>query len=73
MTIAGVNSPCTCCGIVSFTCPCCKKISHNPGDAENGYCAACHWWTGDPVLGPPHLERPCRQRDLAKRFTSGTG
>ena len=41
-------------------------VSHNPNDAEQGgYCGACHWFTGDPVLGPPHLEAPCEARTAA--------
>lgn len=35
----------------AFTCPRCGARSWNPHDAENGYCARCHWWTGDPLLG----------------------
>ena len=46
----------------SFTCPCCGKTSHNPADIEQGYCAACHWWTGDILLGYSHLEAPCPAR-----------
>ena len=41
-------------------------VSHNPNDAEQGgYCGACHWFTGDPVPGPPHLEAPCEARTAA--------
>jgi len=49
----------------AFRCPCCGMVSHNPNDIEQGYCGACHWWTGDPALGPPHLEAPCAARDEA--------
>ena len=49
--------------LTTFTCPCCGKVSHNPNDLEQGYCGLCHWWTGDPVLGPPHLEGPCEARN----------
>lgn len=32
-----------------FTCPQCGKVSHNPNDVAQGYCGACHDWTGlDP-------------------------
>ena len=49
-----------------FQCPCCGIVSHNPNDAEQGgYCGACHWFTGDPVPGPPHLEAPCEARTAA--------
>ena len=34
-----------------FTCPRCGRTSWNEHDAEAGYCGACHWWTGDPLLG----------------------
>jgi hypothetical protein len=63
LAILGVNSPCGCCGKVSFMCPCCQKVSHHPMDTEQGYCSQCSWWTGDPVLGLPHLEQPCRFRE----------
>lgn len=36
---------------MAFTCPRCAAVSHNPNDEREGYCGACHWWTGDPVLG----------------------
>jgi hypothetical protein len=29
-----------------FTCPRCGRTSHNPTDAQEGYCGACHDWTG---------------------------
>lgn len=35
----------------SFTCPRCALTSHNPEDAGQGYCGACHFWTGsEPEL-----------------------
>lgn len=30
----------------SFTCPRCGRTSHNPHDLSEGYCGACHDWTG---------------------------
>lgn len=30
---------------VSFTCPRCHSVSHNPNDLHNGYCGACHDFT----------------------------
>lgn len=30
----------------SFTCPRCGRTSHHPADAAQGYCGACHAWTG---------------------------
>jgi hypothetical protein len=38
----------------TFQCPRCGRTSYNPNDAANGYCGACHWWTGDPLLGEFH-------------------
>lgn len=31
----------------SFTCPLCGKTSYNPDDVREGYCGACHEWTGE--------------------------
>jgi hypothetical protein len=33
---------------LSFECPACGIISHNPNDVAAGYCGQCHWYTGDP-------------------------
>jgi predicted RNA-binding Zn-ribbon protein involved in translation (DUF1610 family) len=30
----------------SFTCPKCGRVTCNPHDIENGYCGACHDFTG---------------------------
>lgn len=30
---------------MSFTCPRCGAVSHNPHDEAEGYCGACHDWT----------------------------
>jgi hypothetical protein len=32
----------------SFTCPRCGRTSHHPNDVREGYCGACHDWTGQP-------------------------
>jgi hypothetical protein len=32
----------------SFTCPVCGRTSYHPEDAANGYCGACHEFTGIP-------------------------
>jgi hypothetical protein len=48
----------------SFTCPCCGVQSSHPADVRHGYCFRCHWWTGDPELGPPHLDGPCPERKV---------
>jgi hypothetical protein len=45
-----------------FACPCCGATSSHPDDIAQNYCARCHWWTGDPQLGPPHLAEPCPER-----------
>lgn len=34
----------------SITCPACGRTSHHPEDLRQGYCGACSWWTGDPML-----------------------
>jgi hypothetical protein len=54
----------------AFTCPCCGAVSHHPADLEQGYCARCHWWAGDPALGPPHLAEPCEARDGNPEFAA---
>jgi hypothetical protein len=46
----------------TFTCPCCGKETSHPTDIDQRYCGLCHWWTGDPDLGPPHLAAPCPER-----------
>jgi hypothetical protein len=46
----------------AFTCPCCGAVSQHPADAEFRYCGRCHWYTGDPELGPPHLAGECAAR-----------
>ena len=40
----------------AFTCPRCGRTSHNPHDIAEGYCGACHDWTGAHVF----VVRPCR-------------
>lgn len=37
----------------SFTCPRCGRTSHNPTDIREGYCGACHDWTGSPQQQKP--------------------
>ena len=32
--------------IDAFTCPRCGRTSAHPMDAREGYCGACHDWTG---------------------------
>lgn len=35
----------------SFTCPRCERTSWHPDDVREGYCGACHDWTGGiPVV-----------------------
>lgn len=55
-----------------FTCPVCGAVSHHPQDGAEGYCGACHWWTGDPILGalapdadPPDDETHAMGRRIA--------
>jgi hypothetical protein len=33
---------------VAFTCPECGRTSQSPDDARQGYCGACHGFTGVP-------------------------
>jgi histidine triad (HIT) family protein len=49
-------------GVTAFTCPCCGATSYHPKDIEFRYCGRCHWWTGDPNLGPGHLAEDCPNR-----------
>lgn len=47
--------------VTAFQCPRCGRRSHSPKDAEQGYCGACHDWTGEdpPRYGLlPHLAVP---------------
>jgi ribosomal protein S27AE len=30
-------------------CPRCGRTSYNPNDVREGYCGACHDWTGTPA------------------------
>jgi hypothetical protein len=32
---------------MAFTCPRCGRTSHHPEDEREGYCGACHHWTGE--------------------------
>lgn len=33
-----------------FMCPVCKRSSENENDAREGYCGACHEWTGSTLV-----------------------
>jgi hypothetical protein len=33
-----------------FVCPACDTRSPSPQDRQAGYCARCHWYTGDPTI-----------------------
>lgn len=33
-----------------FTCPRCGRTSRNPNDIHEGYCGACHDWTGGKTV-----------------------
>ena len=35
---------------MSYTCPNCGKVSHNPNDETHRYCGACHRFEGDRFL-----------------------
>jgi len=32
-----------------FICPRCGRVSHHPEDLRQGYCGACHDFTGAPA------------------------
>lgn len=51
----------------AFTCPCCGAVSPQAEDIANGYCGMCHWQTGDPLLGPYHMEAECAARTAARQ------
>lgn len=49
----------------SFTCPRCGRTSHHPDDIREGYCGACHDWTGQRyalTAGHTHLDQQRRPR-----------
>lgn len=39
-----------------WTCPRCGMVSHHPTDREQGYCGACHDWTGTAPGDTSHGE-----------------
>jgi hypothetical protein len=43
----------------AFTCPRCKRTSYNPNDAREGYCGACHDFTG-PTSGNSRTRKRTR-------------
>jgi hypothetical protein len=47
---------------IMFGCPCCGRRSPNRVDIEHKYCGSCHWFTGDPLLGPTHPRASCAAR-----------
>jgi len=47
--------------VMAFTCPRCGRTSHNPNDEREGYCGACHDWTGGQQLHNPWDEN-CSRR-----------
>lgn len=40
--------------VADFTCPTCGATSHHPIDAREGYCGACHEFTGPAGKWPKH-------------------
>lgn len=38
---------------VGFTCPRCQRTSYHPTDVAEGYCGACHDWTGADLTDQP--------------------
>lgn len=52
----------------TFTCPRCRRTSHNPNDVREGYCGACHDWTAaDAHRAPAMSAQERRDRDLIAR------
>ena len=51
-----------------FRCPCCGATSRHPQDVAHAYCGRCHWWTGDPELGPQHMAGQCPVRTHRSRL-----
>ncbi len=62
-----------------FDCPRCGRRSFLPSDIAAGYCGACHWWTGDSLLGSPEviaqaeLDGPLHPEMLAGRRLASAG
>lgn len=52
--------------VTAFACPCCGAVSQHPQDVAHGYCGRCHWWTGDPGLGPARLADECEARTTVR-------
>ncbi len=47
---------------MSFACPVCAAVSHNPNDEREGYCGRCHDWTARETLSMWTIYR--RPRDM---------
>lgn len=48
---------------MSFTCPRCSAVSHNPKDELEGYCGACHDFTRTRVVDyPSYIVAPFGER-----------
>jgi ribosomal protein L37E len=45
--LRGDGCECLCHLEASFTCPRCGRRSWHPVDVDEGYCGACHDWTGE--------------------------
>lgn len=55
----------------TFTCPACGAVSHHPMDVLEGYCGACHDWTGQGTLsrrGPRYYDRDGRPMSMRRSF-----
>ena len=55
----------------TFTCPRCGRISMHPLDVAEGYCGACHDWTGRESDAQRLVEQP--QSDRETRPARGGG
>jgi hypothetical protein len=54
-----------------FTCPRCGRTSHHPDDAREGYCGACHDWTGLSEGQRGALDQARATREHMARWAAG--
>jgi hypothetical protein len=57
--VQSVDRPPAARGVYPFTCPTCSRTSYHPEDARQGYCGACHGFTGQLVLDMALRLVPC--------------
>ena len=58
---------------MSFTCPRCGAVSHNPNDEKHGYCVRCHQFIEDMVVATARsvydISKAARDRGLLSMWT----